>query len=108
MITINITAHGFIALIVAVHYAVKQGDKSSVKSLLDSFTPEKQLQFLFTKDKKNMDGKTAIQWAPADERNEMGKMLRRYRREADFEVNYGELTLLSMLAGFEIRQWISF
>ena len=107
MITINIAAHGFIDLIVAVHYAIKQGDKASVRSLLDSFTPEQQLQFLSTKDKKDMDGKTAVQCAPTDERNEMDKMLRRYRREADFEVNYGELTLLSMLAGFEIRQWIS-
>ena len=106
--TINIAAHGFIAPIVAVHYAVKQGDKSSVKTLLDGLTPEQQLQFLFTKDKKDVDGKTAVQWAPAEERNEMDKMLRRYNREADFEVNYGELTLLLMLAGFEIRQWISF
>ena len=79
-----------------------------MKTLLDGLTPEKQLQFLSTKDKKDMDGKTAVQWAPADERNEMDKMLRRYKREADFEVNYGELTLFSMLAGFGIRQWISF
>ena len=108
MITINIAAHGFIALIVAVHYAIKQGDKASVRSLLDSFTPEQQLQFLFTKDKKDMDGNTAVQCAPTDERKEIDKMLRQYMSEADFEVNYGELTLLSMLAGFEIRQWISF
>ena len=74
---------------------MKQGDKSSVKTLLDSFTPEKQLQFLSTKDKKDMDGKTAVQWAPADERKEIDKMLRRYNREADFEVNYGKLALFS-------------
>ena len=79
-----------------------------MKSLLDSLTPEQQLQFLSTKDKKDMDGKTAVQWAPADERKEIDKMLRQYKREADFEVNYGELTLLSMLAVFEIRQWISY
>ena len=53
----NNAAHILIALIVAVHYAVKQGDKGSVKSLLDSLTPEQQLQFLSTKDKKI---KTAI------------------------------------------------
>ena len=64
-----------------------------MKTLLDSFTPEKQLLFLSTKDKKDKDGKTAVQWAPADERKDMDKMLRRYRREADFEVNYGEFIL---------------
>ena len=40
-----------------------------------------------------MDGKTAVQWAPADERKEMDKMLKHYKREADFEVNYGKLAL---------------
>ena len=64
-----------------------------MKTLLDSLTPEQQLQFLSTKDKKDKDGKTAVQWAPADERKDMDKMLRRYRREADFEVNYGEFIL---------------
>ena len=82
-----------IALIVAVHYAVKQGDKSSVKALLDGLTAEQQLQFLSTKDKKDGSGKTAVQWAPADERKELDKMLRQYMREADFEVNYGKFVL---------------
>ena len=89
-----------VAVIVAVHYAVKQGDKSSVKRLLDSLTPEQQLQFLSTKDKKDVDGKTAVQWAPADERKEIDKMLRQYMREADFEVNYGEF--FSILTLFRI------
>ena len=102
------STRGLIALIVAVHYAVKQGDKSSVKTLLDGLTPEQQLQFLSTKDKKYKDGKTAAQCAPADERKEMDKMLRRYNHEADFEVNYGEFVLFPMLTGFGIRQWISF
>ena len=65
-----------------------------MKRLLDSLTPEQQLQFLSTKDKKNKDGKTAAQWAPPNERKEMDKMLRHYNREADFEVNYGEFALL--------------
>ena len=105
MIYLNTAAHVLIDVIVAVHYAVKQGDKSSVKSLLDSLTPEQQLQFLSTKDKKDVDGKTAVQWAPADERKEIDKMLRQYMREADFEVNYGEFVLFSLLSGFRIRKW---
>ena len=64
-----------------------------MKSLLYSLTPEKQLQFLSTKDAKDESGKTAAQWAPADERKEIDKMLRQYMREADFEVNYGEFVL---------------
>ena len=76
-----------------------------MKSLLDSLTPEQQLQFLSTKDKKDVDGKTAIQWAPADERKEINKMLRQYMREADFAVNYGNFALFSHLAGFGIRKW---
>ena len=79
-----------------------------MKSLLDSLTPEQQLQFLSTKDKKDESGKTAAQCAPADERKEMDKMLRRYNREADFEVNYGEFLLFSILAGFGIRQLVLF
>ena len=79
-----------------------------MKTLLDSFTPEQQLQFLSTKDKKDESGKTAVQWAPPDERKEMDKMLRQYMREADFEVNYGEFTLFSLLAGFGIRKWRKF
>ena len=63
-----------------------------MKSLLDSLTPEQQLQFLSTKDKKDESGKTAAQYAPADERKAMDKMLRRYNREADFEVNNGEFS----------------
>ena len=104
LITLNTAAHVFIALIVAVHYAVRQGDKSSVKSFLDGLTPEQQLQFLSTKDKKDESGKTAVQWAPADERKEIDKMLRQYMREADFEVNYGEFALFLHLAGFVIRK----
>ena len=95
MITLNTAAHIIIALIVAVHYAVKQGDKSSVKSLLDSLTPEQQLQFLSTKDKRDESGKTSVQWAPAGERKEIDRMLRQYMREADFEVNYGEFFFYS-------------
>ena len=64
-----------------------------MKSLLYSLTPEKQLQFLSTKDAKDESGKTAAQSAPADERKEINKMLRQYMREADFEVNYGEFVL---------------
>ena len=100
MITLNTAAHIIIALIVAVHYAVKQGDKSSVKSLLDSLTPEQQLQFLSTKDKRDESGKTSVQWAPAGERKEIDRMLRQYMREADFEVNYGEF--FSILTLFRI------
>ena len=70
-----------------------------MKSLLDSLTPEQQLQFLSTKDKKDESGKTAVQWAPADERKEIDKMLRQYMIEANFEVNYGEFVLFSILAG---------
>ena len=79
-----------------------------MKNLLESLTPEQQLQFLSTKDKKDESGKTAVQLAPADERKEIDKMLRRYNREADFEVNYGEFVLFSMFVGLGIRQWISF
>ena len=64
-----------------------------MKKLLDSLTPEKQLQFLSTKDKKDVDGKTAVQWAPATERKDIEKMLKQYKREADFDVNYGKLAL---------------
>ena len=78
---------------------MKQGDKSSVKSLLDRLTPEQQLMFLSTKDNKDVDGKTAVQWAPADERKDIEKMLKHYKLEADFEVNYGTLNLFSHLAG---------
>ena len=99
------STHGFIAFIVAVHYAVKQGDKSSVKTLLDGLTPDQQLNFLSTKDK---DGKAAAQLAPADVRKDMDKMLAHYKREADFEVNYGGFVLFSMLTRFGIRQWTSF
>ena len=92
----NSAAHVLIAVIVAVHYAVKQGDKSSVKKLLDSLTPEQQLQFLSTKDKKDVDGKTAVQWAPATGRKDIEKMLKQYKRGADFEVNYGKLALFPL------------
>ena len=97
----NTAAHIRIVLIVAVHYAVKQGGKSSVKTLLNTLTPEQQLQFLSTKDKKDESGKTAVQWAPADERKEIDKLLRQYMREADFEVNYGRCALFSLLEGLK-------
>ena len=106
--SLNIAAHVLIVLIVAVHYAVNQGGKSSVETLLNSLTPEKQLQFLSTKDKKDEDGKTAVQWAPADERKEIDKMLRQYMREADFEAKYGKFVVSSHLAGFRIRKWRQF
>ena len=67
-----------------------------MKNLLDSLTPEQQLKFLSTKDK---DGRAAVQLAPADVRKDMDKMLKHYKREADFEVNYGKLALFSHLAG---------
>ena len=67
-----------------------------MKTLLDSLTSEQQLKFLSTKDK---DGKTAIQRAPATGRKDMDKMLKYYKCEADFEVNYGKLALLSHLTG---------
>ena len=67
-----------------------------MKSLLDSLTPEQQLQFLSTKDK---DGKAAVQLAPADVRKDMEKMLKKYKREANFEVNYGKLARFPHLAG---------
>ena len=89
----------------AVHYAVKQGDKSSVKRFLDVLTPEQQLRFLSTKDKKDKDGKTAAQCAPAEELKEMDRMLRQYMCEADFEINYGEFVLFSLLVGFRIRKY---
>ena len=79
-----------ISLIVALHYAVKQGDRDSVKTLLDSLTAEQQLKLLSTMDK---DGKTAVQRAPADQRKAIEKVLKHYKREADFEVNYGKLTI---------------
>ena len=75
-----------------------------MKTLLDSLTSEQQLQFLSTKDAKDETGKTAAQCAPADERKEIDKMLRQYMREADFEVNYGEFFLSSLLSGFGIRK----
>ena len=79
-----------ISLIVALHYAVKQGDRDSVKTLLDSLTAEQQLKLLSTMDKY---GKTAVQQrAPADQPKEIEKMLKHYMRGADFEVNYGKLT----------------
>ena len=84
---------------------IKHGDKGSVKNFLDSLTAEQQLRFLSTKDKKDVDGKTAVQWAPAEERKGIDKMLRQYMREADFEVNYGEFALFPHLAVFEIRKW---
>ena len=90
MITLNIVVHVPFAVIVAVHYAIKQGDKSSVNTLLNSLTPKKQLQFLSTKDEKDESSRAAVQLAPADERKEIDKMLRQHICEADFEVNYGE------------------
>ena len=51
LISLNTAAHVFLALIVAVHYAVKRGEKGSVKTFLDGLTPDQQLQFLSTKDK---------------------------------------------------------
>ena len=105
LITLNIAAHVPIALIVAVHYAIKEGDKSLVNTLLNSLTPKKQPQFLSTKDEKDESGKTAVQLAPADEHKEIDKMLRQYMREADFEVNYGEFVLFLLLAEFKIRKW---
>ena len=84
LIYLNTVAHVLIHVLVAVHYAVKQGDTSPVKTLLDSLTPEQQLQFLSTKD---------------DVRKDIEKMLMHYMREADFEVNYGKLALFSHLAG---------
>ena len=40
------------------------------------------------------DGKTAVQQrAPADQRKEIEKMLKQYERAADFEINYGKLTI---------------
>ena len=102
LISLTTAAHILIVLITALHYAVKQGDKGSVKTLLHSLTPEQQLQFLSTKDKKDESGKTAVQWAPADERKEIDNMLRQYIHEADFEVNYGEFSLFSLLAGLHI------
>ena len=96
LIYLNTVAHVLIHVLVAVHYAVKQGDTSPVKTLLDSLTPEQQLQFLSTKDE---DGKAAVQLAPADMRKHIEKMLMHYMREADFEVNYGKLALFSHLAG---------
>ena len=66
-----------------------------MKNFLDSLTPEKQLQVLSTKDIKDEDGKTAVQWAPATGRKDIGKILKQYKREADFEVNYGNLALFS-------------
>ena len=69
-----------------------------MKSLLDSLTPEQQFMFLSTKDNTDVDGKTAVQWAPADERKGLEKKLNHYKLEADFEVNYGTLALLSHLA----------
>ena len=101
LISLNTAAHVFLALIVAVHYAVKRGDKSSVKTLLDSLTPEQQLQFLSTKDKKYKDGKTAAQCAPADEREEMDEMLKHYKREADFDLDF--LFFQEMINHFEVR-----
>ena len=79
-----------------------------MKTLLDSLTPEQQLQFLSTKDKKDESGKTAAQCAPADERKQIDKMLRQYMREAYFEVNYGKFILFSILARFGIRQLVLF
>ena len=76
-----------------------------MKNLLDSLTPEQQLKFLSTKDK---DGRAAVQLAPADVRKDMDKMLKHYKREADFEVNYGEFALFSLLTGFGIRQLVLF
>ena len=102
LIAINIAVHALIAVILALHYAVKQGHKGSVKTVLDSLTPEQRLDFLSTKDKKDESGKTAIQWAPADERKEIDKMLRQCMREADFEVNYGEFVLFLLFSGFGI------
>ena len=59
-----------------------------MKSLLDSLTAEKQLQFLSA---QNKEGKTVVQLAPADVRKDMEKMLKMYKREAHFEVNCGKL-----------------
>ena len=53
----NTAAYFPITLIVAVHYAANQGDKTSVKTLLDGLTPEQQLKLLLTQDS---DGNTAL------------------------------------------------
>ena len=67
-----------------------------MKSLLDSLTPEQQLQFLSAQDK---DGKKVVQLAPADVRKDMEKMLKKYERQAHFEVNYGKLARFPHLVG---------
>ena len=59
-----------------------------MKALIDNLTPEQQLQLLSV---LNHAGKTASQEiAAAGKQKETEKMLRKYERDADSEVNYGK------------------
>ena len=72
LISRNIAAHVLIVLIVAVHYAVKQGDKGSVKTLLDSLTPEERSQLLFKQDR---EGNTVLHLAAREGHTETMKIV---------------------------------
>ena len=66
--------HGnvLIDLIVAVHYAAKQGDKGSVKTLLESLTPEERSQLLFKQDR---EGNTVLHLAAREGHTEKMKIV---------------------------------
>ena len=71
----------------ALHYAALSGSTETVKTLLDNLTPEQQLKLLSVLDHA---GKTASKLAAASKHNKIEKMLKKYERDADFEVNYGK------------------
>ena len=58
-----------------------------MKALLDNLTPEQQLKLLSVQNKAIQ---TASQLAAAGKQKETVKMLRKYERDADSEVNYGK------------------
>ena len=72
LISRNIAANVLIAVIVAVHYAVKQGDKYSLKTLLDNLSHKQRVQPLFTQDR---DGNTALHEATLQGQTETVKTL---------------------------------
>ena len=71
----------------ALHYAARWRHTEAVNTLLDNLTPEQQLKLLSV---QNNTGKTASQLAGASKQKVTEKMLKKYERDADLEVNYGK------------------
>ena len=80
----------------ALHDAARWGHTETVKTLLDNITPEQQLKILSV---QNNAGKTASQYAAAAKQKEIESLLKKYERDADFEVNYGKWEHYNVMTG---------